>query len=278
MMNNEWIHHYTSLDTLELILKSGRIRFSRLDMVDDLNESKAYGDHDFSKFLFVSCWTDLGEESIPQWKMYADLLKGVRISLPKNFFPQYPFDPPPTLGITVQDRIRFPVRWDEIFTAEYWLQPIFLYESWFGKKVTYIDNIIGLFKNNFSLSRDVQGRENLNIQEMNTFACYKQKEWQFQSEYRFILCAFPPLKFPAGGFNNGHFVEKYSIHHVECIKEGRHPSVEFIDIDFGNGFQYVRFTLGPKCDEYDVGRLLALTKKYAPSATISKSTLSGTIR
>ena len=277
-MNNEWIHHYTSLDTLELILKSHRIRFSRLDMVDDLNESKAYGDHDFSKFLFVSCWTDSGKESIPQWEMYSDSLKGVRISLPKNFFPLYPFDPPPSVGISVQDGIRFPVCWNKIFTDAYWLLPIFLYESWFGKKVTYIDNIIDFFKNNFLLSRDVQGRENLNIQGMNTFACYKQKEWQFQSEYRFILCAFPPLEFPTGGFNNEHFVEKYSIHHVECIKGDHHPSVEFIDISFGSGFQRVRFTLGPKCDENDEARLLTLSKNYAPSATINKSTLSGTIR
>lgn len=277
-MGSDWIHHYTSLDTLELILKSRRIRFSRLDMVDDLNESRAYGDHDFSKFLYVSCWTDSGEESIPQWRMYADSLKGVRISLPKNFFPLHDFEPPSSLGIWVEEGIRFPVRWNEIFTEEYWIQPIFLYENWFGKKITYVDNIIGFFRNNFSLDRDVVGREILNIQGMNTFACYKQKEWRFQSEFRFILCAFPSLKIPTGGFNNGQFVQEYSTHHIECIKNGNHPAAKFIDVDYGNGFDRVRFTLGPKCAENDEARLLALKSEYAPNATISWSTLSGAIR
>lgn len=34
------IHHYTTIDNLALILESKRIRFTRLDLLDDIQEIK----------------------------------------------------------------------------------------------------------------------------------------------------------------------------------------------------------------------------------------------
>ena len=54
------IYQYTSIDVLKLILENKTIRFKKLDLVDDIDES----DYCFepigfnpSKYFFVSCWT-----------------------------------------------------------------------------------------------------------------------------------------------------------------------------------------------------------------------------
>lgn len=74
--------HYTSIDSLALILKNRTLRFTRLDRVDDLEEARVEQNrYDLSKFIFVSCWTENGEESIPLWKMYSGGAGGVRIGV-----------------------------------------------------------------------------------------------------------------------------------------------------------------------------------------------------
>ena len=80
------IFHYTNLDSLALILKTRNIRFTRMDRVDDIREAQNHLGIDFGKYFFVSCWTTDAKESIPQWNMYSDQMRGVRIELPT-----YPF-------------------------------------------------------------------------------------------------------------------------------------------------------------------------------------------
>lgn len=75
--SNEKIFHYTSIDSLAMILNSGNIRFSRLDRFDDLKEAQIHNGIEFGKYFFASCWTQVKEESIPQWSMYGDNMKGV---------------------------------------------------------------------------------------------------------------------------------------------------------------------------------------------------------
>ena len=84
------IYHYTTIDSLALILKSRALRFTRLDRVDDLEEAKVeQNQYDLSKFLFVSCWTEDGEEDIPLGKMCSDGAAGVRIGVDKEMFEGY---------------------------------------------------------------------------------------------------------------------------------------------------------------------------------------------
>jgi len=51
-MDIEVIHHYTSIDTLALILASGKLRFNRLDRVDDMREAQRHSGIDFGKYFF----------------------------------------------------------------------------------------------------------------------------------------------------------------------------------------------------------------------------------
>ena len=66
------IYHYTTIDTLALILKHCTIRFNRLDKVDDLEEAM-YGSGEqninLGKYTFVSCWTKDQDENVfwPKW-------------------------------------------------------------------------------------------------------------------------------------------------------------------------------------------------------------------
>lgn len=85
------IYHYTSIQTLALILKSQKIRFNRLDMVDDIEES-CYGSGPtqvkLGMYTFVSCWTKSDKENLALWNMYTRY-KGVRIGIDEMPFKTY---------------------------------------------------------------------------------------------------------------------------------------------------------------------------------------------
>ena len=93
------IFQYTSLESLAMILKEKKIRFSNLCLLDDPLEKfikiRNYDSSDhhltyirknYGKFCFVSCWTYEKEESIAMWDMYGDRKKGVRIAMPLGMF------------------------------------------------------------------------------------------------------------------------------------------------------------------------------------------------
>ena len=58
------IYHYTTIENLALILKNKTLRFNALTNVDDMDEGITK-DRNLQKFIFVSCWGDNSEESIP---------------------------------------------------------------------------------------------------------------------------------------------------------------------------------------------------------------------
>lgn len=74
------VYHYTSIDTLARILKSKKMRFKRLDTVNDMYDGKMQDFKDAQKLMFVSCFTKSNQENIPLWEIYAGP-KGVRIGL-----------------------------------------------------------------------------------------------------------------------------------------------------------------------------------------------------
>lgn len=93
-MNNinrtDYLYHYTSLDTLALILKNHTIRLRPLHTMDDKQEERSSDMKNIGKHFFISSWTSDAEESIPMWNLYTPLSSGVRIGLKKNPFKRYP--------------------------------------------------------------------------------------------------------------------------------------------------------------------------------------------
>ncbi len=89
MESNEYLYHYTNIETLALILSNKTIRFNSLNNTDDLQEQETADIKNIGQFFYISSWTDDSTESIPMWNMYASLNLGVRIRLRKNPFKIY---------------------------------------------------------------------------------------------------------------------------------------------------------------------------------------------
>lgn len=79
------LYHYTSIDALAMILSTRKLRFTRLDLVNDPEEAAANDLPISRELVFATCWTDVEEESLPMWKMYTPSHRGIRISLPWDF-------------------------------------------------------------------------------------------------------------------------------------------------------------------------------------------------
>jgi hypothetical protein len=115
----EYLYHYTSINNLSLILDSKRLRFNRLDMVDDLTESISSDLGNFGRFYFVSCWTESSEECIPLWSMYTPNMAGVRIKLPAAMFKKYPVEPQNMPGLTVPEKFDSLLPLNEMLAENY---------------------------------------------------------------------------------------------------------------------------------------------------------------
>lgn len=171
------IYHYTSIETLALILKSKSIRFNRLDNVDDLEESM-YGsgpkNQNLSKYIFVSCWTKSEEENLALWKMYAGY-NGIRIGLDENLFVSYPNTPFDTIESFYKDIFHFGP--DYCAAQQNNLTK--------PEEVKYIDSprfavndLVCISGNAFSIKT-------------SNWGLVKSKEWGIQQESRFRIQALP---------------------------------------------------------------------------------------
>lgn len=270
-------HHYTTIETLALILNSKKIRFNRLTNVDDIQESKNYGKYDLSRFIYISCWTINDEESIPLWKMYTSDMKGVRITFSDDPFHMRKPNPleMPGLNISVTDDTLSPIPLNQMMSDEYFIVPSFLMKEHFGKTVEYVDDVTGMYENAVDLKVNPDGTANMSIPKVGDLAIHKNKVWAFQEEYRYNLLAFPP---PVGGFSNQNIPE-ISNTAINAIYRGIAPETEFIDVDIcPEKLSCLTITLGPLCSFADELLVKALLEKYSPNSRLIKSKLSGQIR
>ena len=75
----DYLYHYTSIETLALILHNRTFSLNSLDHMDDLQKKEASDIKNIGQFCYVSSWTDDETESIPMLNMYSSLDSGVRI-------------------------------------------------------------------------------------------------------------------------------------------------------------------------------------------------------
>lgn len=185
------IYHYTSIETLALILKSKSIRFNRLDNVDDLEESM-YGsgpkNQNLSKYIFVSCWTKSEEENLALWKMYAGY-NGIRIGLDEKLFVSYPNTPFDTIESFYKDIFHFGP--DYCAAQQNNLTK--------PEEVKYIDSPRSAVNDLVCISGNT-----LSIKASN-WGLVKSKEWAIQQESRFRIQTLPL---------NYAYVKSYS---AECL-------------------------------------------------------------
>lgn len=266
------IHHYTTIETLALILQNKTIRFNRLDGVDDLEESE-YGISDVNlkmgMYYFVSCWTKDTIENIALWGLYTKY-KGVRISLDENMFVTYP----------VNDTF------NSYFPEFHKIGDNYLIIAPSNEvkliDVEYVDDLKSKIKQLGIYTEDKEnGKYSLKLS--NDFGTFKSKQWEFQKESRFKISVFPiqqpdltQLKDPN---NELYRLEVITKSIAPSLKDSQPVSAQYFDIELSDfAFRDMEILLAPQTTVSEKIIVESLIKSFCPTAVLSESVFKGKIR
>lgn len=229
---NSYIYHYTSLNTLALMLANSTIRFNCLSNVDDMEEGKSVDLGNLADYAFVSCWTSNVQENIALWNMYTPNMSGVRIGLKQDFLK-------PIRGI--ENEV------SNITDSTIWCYAL---KNFFSEIEYCEDCHVKIFKRQDDNLLTVEGLELLGTK--------KHSLWKFQQEVRFLLFAISkkhvrePDNWPYPYF-------------LEAIIRKKLTDIEYIDMIFDrNVFNEAEILLGPKSTLADETIVQALISHYLP--------------
>lgn len=270
----EYLYHYTSIDTLALILKNKTIRLNPLTKLDDKQEQKTADVKNIGKFVFVSSWTSEIDESIPMWEMYTKPTAGVRIKLKTNPFLQHQTsfkDVVNALGLTVVNQSDLNVSVPTFLNLSILIRKgYFSPQAWSGdilKMVRYTNDISLLEPQILSFSKE--GFQ-LAIGKMGI---YKDEHWSYQKEWRYLM-TFLPLD-----LSSMNTVEERFKSMVLNLTHGKEkPPFEYYDLDLDpESFKQMDITLSPKIS--DANRIIveSLIQKHNPYAHFHESVLWGNL-
>jgi len=267
----EYLYHYTSIESLALILKNRTIRLNPLDKMDDLQEQKTADVENLGKFVFVSSWTASASESIPMWKMYTNPTSGVRIKLRKN-----PFVRHGTFGGDIEKVLEIPPASKEdganrvdtfLDLSKMMDQGYFSMQAWNGdilKKVVYTSDITKLEPRVASFA---DGRINLDI---GSLGKYKNSHWEFQQEWRYIM-NFISINFKVGMEK---MQQMFNLSVSKMVQGKEPPPFRYYDLDIDPAcFVGMEIVCSPQMTAGNKVLLETIVEKYNPSATIRESEL-----
>ena len=261
----QYLYHYTSIEALSQILATRQLRLSRLDKVDDLSEGETEDFGWSGHYIFVSCWTDLVEESLPFWSMYTTPRSAVRIKLPFLMLADYHVErhDPQTNGHIVLPGSPMPE--ERIFGADYTVLP-YRRDTW--HKITYTDDK-ELLKPKVLTHGSAPGIA------IGKLGLYKSLAWQFQSEYRYMAIVFP---FSIGDLKSTDDIERLVKEASHAVWTKKPLGMECISVDLDkSALAGIEVTLGPRCTEGAETIVRALLEKYAPTGRLKRSVLTGKI-
>lgn len=275
MPDVKYLYHYTSVDSLALILKNKTIRLNPLDKMDDLQEQKTADVENLGKFVFVSSWTDDPTESIPMWKLYTNSTAGVRIKLREN-----PFAWHGTLAKDVAAKTGMQLTPDSdpegklptfLDLSEMMAKGYMSAQAYNGKileKVQYTDDLSKLEP---AVVKIDDGKVHLNI---GSLGRYKNKHWEFQNEWRYIM-TFMSMNFKVGV----EMMSQMFSMSVTKMSQGKEPPpFRYYDLDIDpKCFEEMEITCSPQMTYGNRVILETLVEKYNPSAKIVESELLGKI-
>lgn len=267
------LYHYTTIDTLALILKNKTIRFSRLDKVDDVEEDAFSNGVHLGQYIFVSCWTKNPEESIPLWKMYGGT-DGVRIGLDEDMFKTYILhDFNLKNGLHSEGSMISLIPPKDIVATNYMIMPIVKgnMRSFFYREVEYVDDVKSEVKDAFKLTLKDNNLADTNIN-FGKIGRYKNKRWTFQEECRFVINVFPfnPL-----------YIDQNMVSTVctQCYLQSKLLPFSYYDMHLKNeAINEVEVTMGPNLTEGQKTIVDALCKQYTNKGNVVESRLSGLLK
>lgn len=265
-----YLYHYTSIETLALILKNKTIRFSSLSRVDDIEEQKTKDYGDLGRFCFVSCWTNDAEESIPLWNLYTPNMTGVRIRLPINPFKTIKINPDgrhikgeyvthPSLTIeklSLYGCLLNPPYLANLYQVQYTDDPEKLNRQVLTeiKPETKLENGV----------RKTTWEKNINLKDIGI---YKNKHWTFQKEYRYKLFVVP---WTMSDLESAKSYEEQArlIDRLETEK----LKTDFFDLELDeNTMSDMEILIGPKANHAQKQIIQSLVNDLSPYAIIVES-------
>lgn len=219
------ICHYTSFETLKLIIKNKTIRFNSLKNVDDYEEGYTYDFGHQSSYFFASCWTHNTKEKIPLWKMYAPQRFSIKIEIDSDFMNIEMNDKYQVINHSNHDVICYP-----------------MFRS--GGKPEFFSPVDYRPDPKVAMCRDFRGM--ISEDYIYYFGTIKRDDWDFQDESRFILQASPKRY-----ANRRPFVSQF-INHLESIDNNDPTNIEYIDMPYDfEKMKTANFMLGPSTDSND---------------------------
>lgn len=294
------IHHYTSIETLKLILQNRTIRFNRSDRVDDPDEIELeINGYPFAKYLLVSCWTLEESESIPQWGLYAGKSHGVRITLDSNhlfheFLSSTRIYSKSEITAKVWDKRYTQLDGTEIFpfgfhdnNNEKSYVPYYIFHGTlnpttsgltilpptpnfdFLTEVEYVESLDGVYSDCIKINNTDDKHYSMSFTPRIGYK--KSRDWDFQKEARFILMLMHTMP-----QQNGQIV--LDIPNFSFTKYGFPPihrdgsELLYFDLDIDNdAFDYLEVIAGPETNEDEKEHIKSILKKYAPNAKFTLS-------
>lgn len=276
MNQTQYLHHYTTVNTLALILKNRTLRLNRLDRVDDVAESQKYGEYNLARYIFVSCWTDSDEESIPLWTMYSKGMTGVRISLPIDPFDYRPLQPHPVWGGIVEGPLPSPLPIEMIFGEDFMVNPTWYNKKNFIVRVEYLndDELQKMRESAVKIDVNAEGQPIGEIEGPQKLAGYKSREWAFQREVRYIIMIYPTPQMPPTGPGDETWIKELSNHVLKSIRAGIGPSFDYFDINLSQiAIDNIKVLLGPLATEGERILVDALLKQFTKNGQWNQSRL-----
>lgn len=265
------VHHYTTIDTLELILMNRTIRLNRLDYVDDKQESELIAHRHWAKFIFVSSWTANEHESRSMWDYSG--LNGVMISLPKFPFKKYQLNSKQEMMLSVGDGTSSPVPFERMYNKKWMFVIPPLIEEIYGNNVEYDPDptrLVGVHRidenggHHFSLGKEL--------------ARIKDIAWKYQEEYRYVFFIVP---IDAEAFqkwqNTGNSEEFFRSGLTNFIR-GSDTTLDYFDVELDDSLESIHVTFGPQCSADEKKRVENLIAQYTSAGTTSESRLTGKLQ
>lgn len=255
MKKSQYLYHYTSIETLELILKNKTIRFNSLDNVDDKEEKFTEDLSDFGKYIFVSCWSPDYEENEELWKLYGRNGEGVRIKMYK-----YPFKKYYISG----ENVRKPY-WsynDEVFKDNYSVLLFGCKDPTHSmlKEVKYTEDESLIFPKLTYANED-----NINVM-INKVGLYKRKQWSNQREWRYSFPILPISK------EQLLFGDKEYL--ISIIRSRKELPIKYYDLCIDDiSIKNIEILMGPNTSQLDYEKVINMGKKYNININLEKSCL-----
>lgn len=252
-MKYDILHHYTSVSTMELILKHRTIRFNNLRNVNDKEEEKTTGLDNFGRYCLVSCWTYINDESLLHWNRYTPNGKGVRISLQVNPF-DYKFDVYEFLlnnGI-IENRVTyFKLPYPELI------------------KVEYTNNDALIIPNTL-----LTGSYDEPVLSSRILGIYKRKIWSEEREVRYRFLLEP--SFSSIG-HIGEAVPSYEIDTCEINWRAYGHLCPFKPIDYldfklrDECIDNIKIIIGPNNSLSEINQIIDIIRTYCKNPEITTS-------